>query len=81
MARTVRGKVERAFYDPENTMIVWSINVGDNVVDVVWEFEEFGPSFGIIGRVTVPLAEEFCERMIGREVNLLQDDPEQEEEK
>lgn len=67
-----RVKVEAASYDKASDTVAWTVTLtSGKKADMVWRREDFGPAFKINALIPIPLVEEFCQNMIGKEVNLV----------
>ena len=69
-----RVKVETASYDKDSDMISWEVKLANGkIADLIWRREDFGPTFKINSVIPIPLVEEFCTNMVGKEINLVID--------
>lgn len=67
-----RVKVETAEYHEPSDTVAWTVTLkSGKKADLVWRREDFGPTFKINAVVPVPLVKEFCQNMIGKEINLV----------
>jgi hypothetical protein len=74
-----RVKVEEASYDEKSDTISWVVKILDGpnaqkTADLIWLRADFGPTFKINTLIPIPLVKEFCQNMIGKEINVLSDD-------
>lgn len=67
-----RVKVEKAEYDAKSDTIAWEVTLKTGQkADLVWRRADFGPSLRIDAVIPVPIVEEFCQNIVGKEVNLV----------
>lgn len=79
--KTQKVRVMTAMYNEKTDTICWMVELpsGDQY-PMEWPRKAFGAAFGIKGEVAAPLAEEFNQKMIGKEINLVIKKLEQKEE-
>jgi hypothetical protein len=67
----VKAKIKKAYLDKELDTVVWQVELADGKkADIVWPRDEFGSTFNIAGEIPEPMIIEFCNMMIGKEVNV-----------
>ena len=67
-----RVKIDTAEYNEAGDTVSWTVTlVNGKKADLVWRREDFGPTFKINALIPVPLVKEFCNSMIGKEINLI----------
>lgn len=72
MSQPQKVKVEQAVYNAEGDTVSWIVTLASGQkADLVWRRADFGPTFKINALIPVPLVEEFCQNMIGKEINLV----------
>jgi len=76
-----RVKVEDASYDKASDTVSWTVTLeSSKKADLVWRREDFGPAFKINAFIPTTLVEEFCQNMIGKDINLVVEEKPQEAE-
>lgn len=72
MSQPQKVKVESAEYNEAGDTVSWTVTLASGQkADLVWRREDFGPTFKINALIPVSLVKEFCQNMLGKEINLV----------
>jgi hypothetical protein len=73
MSNPRKIKIHETSFDEKNSLVIWQIEFLDDhsMIKLVWKSQDLGPAIGITAEISPTLMKDFCEKMKGKEINLV----------